>query len=167
MQSWVMRSKVHLSIPTSDMMRILFVCHGNICRSPMSEFIMKDMVQKRGLSDRVYVESCATSCEELGNPVYPPARRELESRGVKCEHRGARRMTVADYDRFDKIVAMDEQNLRNMRNFVGSDPENKVSLMMEWSGEHRGVADPWYTGDFAKTFDDISIACNDMLGQIL
>lgn len=148
------------------MKKVLFVCHGNICRSPMAEFIMKDMVEKSGLSDKIYVESCATSCEELGNPVYPPAKRELEARGVKCGHRSARRMTVSDYDKFDIILAMDDQNLRNMRNFVGSDPDGKVSLLMECVGERRGVADPWYTGDFGKTFDDVSRACKALLDKI-
>ena len=146
-------------------MRILFVCHGNICRSPMAEFIMKDMVSKRGLKD-FRIESCATSTEEIGNDIYPPARRCLSAHGIGYEHRSARQMTSDDYDRFDLIIAMDSWNMRNMRRFVGDDPEKKVSLMMSHCGRSGDVADPWYTGDFERTFDDISEACKGLLDSM-
>jgi len=147
-------------------MRILFVCHGNICRSPMAEFIMKDLVSRKGVSDDFYIESCATSTEELGNDIYPPAKRCLQAHGVPFERRRARQMTAADYQRFDMIIAMDSNNLYNMRRFVNGDPEKKVSLMMSHCGKDRDVADPWYTGDFERTFDDITEACEALLESI-
>lgn len=146
---------------------ILFVCHGNICRSPMAEFIMKDLVAERGLSADFRIESCATSTEELGNDVYPPAKDELRRRGIPFEHRCARQMKLTDYGRFDYIVAMDYQNLRNMERFVNGDPDGKVSLMMSHVGETQGVADPWYTGGFSRTFDDLERACKALLEEIL
>ena len=147
-------------------MRILFVCHGNICRSPMAEFIMKDLVARRGMEKEIYIESCATSTEELGCDMYPPAKRELDRRGVRYTRRSARQMTAADYGRFDMIIAMDRWNIRNMQRFVGSDPEGKASLMMSHAGEDRDVDDPWYSGDFAKTFDDLSKACGCILDSV-
>ncbi len=146
---------------------ILFVCHGNICRSPMAEFIMKGLISNRGLSADFLVESCATSTEELGNDVYPPAKDELRRRGIPFSQRSARQMKSSDYDRFDYIVAMDNQNLRNMQRFVNGDPQHKVSLMMSHAGEDRGVADPWYTGDFSRTFDDLERACTALLDEML
>lgn len=146
---------------------ILFVCHGNICRSPMAEFIMKDLVDKRGLSSDFHIESCATSTEELGNDVYPPAKEELRRRGIRFEHRCARQMKSSDYGNFDYIIAMDNQNIRNMGRFVNGDPDHKVSLMMSHVGESQGVADPWYTGDFSRTFDDLERACSALLDEIL
>ena len=146
-------------------MRILFVCHGNICRSPMAEFIMKDLVAKRGRSD-IYIESCATSTEELGCDVYPPAKRCLSAHGIPFERRSARQMTSDDYGRFDMIIAMDSNNLYNMRRFVGKDPDGKVSLMMEHCGRKGDVADPWYTGDFERTFEDITEACEGLLDSL-
>ena len=146
-------------------MRILFVCHGNICRSPMAEFIMKDLVAKRGRSD-IYVESCATSTEELGCDVYPPAKRCLSAHGIPFERRSARQMTSDDYGRFDMIIAMDSNNLYNMRRLVGKDPDGKVSLMMEHCGRKGDVADPWYTGDFERTFEDITEACEGLLDSL-
>ena len=144
-------------------MRILFVCHGNICRSPMAEFIMKDMVRGRGLAGKYHIESCATSTEEIGCDIYPPAKRCLSSHGIPFEHRSARQMTSDDYGSYDMIIAMDTVNLRNMRRFVGDDPEKKVSLMMDHCGRRGDVADPWYTGDFERTYDDISEACEGLL----
>ena len=146
-------------------MRILFVCHGNICRSPMAEFIMKDMAAKRGLKD-FYIESCATSTEELGCDMYPPAKRCLTSHGIPFEHRSARQMTRGDYDRFDMIIAMDSWNIRNMRHFVGNDPEGKVSLMMSHCGKDDDVTDPWYSGDFETTYNDITEACTALLDSL-
>ena len=146
-------------------MRILFVCHGNICRSPMAEFIMKDMAAKRGLKD-FYIESCATSTEELGCDMYPPAKRCLTSHGIPFEHRSARQMTRGDYDRFDMIIAMDSWNIRNMRHFVGNDSEGKVSLMMSHCGKDDDVTDPWYSGDFETTYNDITEACTALLDSL-
>jgi len=146
-------------------LRILFVCHGNICRSPMAEFIMKDMAAKRGLKD-LYVESCATSTEELGCDIYPPAKRCLSSHGIPFEHRSARQMTSADYERFDMIIAMDTWNIRNMRYFVNGDPEKKVSLMMSHCGKDEDVEDPWYSGDFETTYNDLTEACGALLDTL-
>lgn len=149
------------------MKRILFVCHGNICRSPMAEFIMKDLVAKRGVADRFYIESCATSREEIGNSVYPPAKTKLAEHNISCAGKTARQITKKDYEEFDYIIAMDRNNLRNLVPFVGEDPENKVSLMMSYAGKNKDVADPWYTGDFEATWQDISLACNALLEQLL
>ena len=148
------------------MMRILFVCHGNICRSPMAEFVMKDIVSRHGLAEMYQIESCATSSEELGHDMYPPAKEELRRRGVPFVRRSARRMTEEDYGRFDMIVAMDRENLRNMHRFVGNDPEGKVSLLMSHAGEDRGVDDPWYTGDFSATYRDVVRGCEAILREI-
>ena len=124
----------------NTVIKILFVCHGNICRSPMAEFVMKEMVKNSGLQERIYIESAATSTEELGNPVYPPARKIMAQHGIDCKNKTARQITRADYDNFDYIVAMDEYNIRNMRRFFGNDPENKVSLLLSWANENREVA---------------------------
>ena len=145
-------------------MRILFVCHGNICRSPMAEFILKSMVRDRGLEDRYYIESAAVSTEETGNPVYPPARRCLDRHGIRFNPgKQARQVTRADYARFDRIVCMDASNLRLLRRIIPDDPEGKVRLMMSYAGERRDVADPWYTGDFEKTYQDLVKGCEAML----
>ena len=143
------------------MIKILFVCHGNICRSPMAEFVMKDIVKKNGISDVFEIASCATSTEEIGNPVYPPARKKLSENGISCDGKRARQMTKADYDYYDYILAMDKNNLRNMVRFVGDDPENKVSLLLD-----RDVADPWYTGDFEATWQDVNAGCRALLQKI-
>lgn len=149
------------------MVRILFVCHGNICRSPMAEFVMKDMVEKRGIADAFYIASCATSREEIGNGVYPPAKRKLQENGISCAGKTARQMTKGDYDYFDYIVAMDRMNLRNMYPFVGEDKEKKVSLLMDFTDTPGDVEDPWYTDDFAKTWEDVNKGCNGLLETIL
>ena len=148
------------------MISILFVCHGNICRSPMAEFIMKDLVAKAGLADRFEIASAATSTEELGNPVYPPARRKLAEHGLGCAGKTARQMTRADYRKYDYLIAMDRMNLRNMRPFVGDDPRGKVSLLMSYAGQQREVADPWYTGDFETTWQDLSLGCRALLAAL-
>ena len=146
------------------MKRILFVCHGNICRSPMAEFVMKDLVEKAGLGDQYYIESAAVSTEEIGNPIYPPAKRCLERHGVwydpaKC----ARQVTRADYNRFDIIICMDASNLRLIRRIIPEDPENKIHLMMSYAGIERDVADPWYTGDFEATWEDVLQGCQCLM----
>ena len=131
----------------------------------MAEFIMKDMVSKRNLKG-FHIESCATSTEELGNDLYPLAKRCLSSHGIPFEHRSARQMTSKDYDRFDMIIAMDSWNIRNMRYFVNGDPERKVSLMMSHCGKDGDVADPWYSGDFETTYNDITEACRALLDSL-
>lgn len=149
------------------MIKILFVCHGNICRSPMAEFVMKDMVKKKGVHDMFEIASAATSTEELGNPVYPPARRKLNEEGISCSGKTARQMTKDDYDYYDFIVAMDRYNLRNMARFVENDPEGKVSLLMDYTSTPRDVADPWYTGDFEQTWKDVNMGCEGLLKRLI
>ena len=145
-------------------MKILFVCHGNICRSPMAEFILKAMVRAKGIQDQYHIESAAVSTEEIGNPIYPPAKRCLNQHGVWFDPaKRARQITRSDYDRFDRIICMDTSNLRWMRMIIPDDPEHKIHLMMSYTGMGRDVADPWYTGDFETTFQDILEACEAML----
>ena len=127
------------------MTKIIFLCHGNICRSPMAEFVMKDLVTKAGLSDKFEIASAATSTEEIGNPVYPPARRKLAEHGISCEGKTARQMTRRDYETYDYLIAMDYNNLRNMARFVGGDPEHKVSLLMDHTRRPGDVAEVFGT----------------------
>ena len=148
------------------MIKILFVCHGNICRSPMAEFVMKDLVKKKGMADQFEIASAATSTEEIGNPVYPPAKRKLKEHGISCEGKTARQMTKADYSYYDYIIAMDRFNLRNMTKFVGNDPDNKVSLMLDFTNRPGDVADPWYTGDFDATWNDVYEGCLGLLKKL-
>ncbi|MBE6989085.1 MAG: low molecular weight phosphotyrosine protein phosphatase [Ruminococcaceae bacterium] len=148
------------------MTKILFICHGNICRSPMAEFVMKNMVEQMGLASQFYIESAATSREEIGNPVYQPVRKLLSQHGIDTSGKTARQMTKADYDRFDYIVAMDSNNLRNMERIIGRDTEGKVSLLLDHAGIHRDVADPWYTRDFEATWNDVNIGCKALLEKI-
>ena len=171
------------------MIKILFVCHGNICRSPMAEFVMKKMVSDAAGEcggHTFEIASAATSTEEIGNPVYPPARRMLERHGIGCSGKTARQMTLQDYEYYDYIVLMDRNNLRNLRWILPRDiyekecsGENvlaakgvqatgkKVSLLMEWAGKTRDVADPWYTGDFVATWNDVNEGCRAMLQKLL
>ncbi len=148
------------------MTKILFICHGNICRSPMAEFVMKDLVKKAGCADRFEIASAATSTEELGNPVYPPARRKLAEHGLGCEGKTARQMTRQDYRDYDLLVAMDRENLWNMRRFTGDDPDHKVSLLLDYTGRPGDVADPWYTGDFEQTWQDVLEGCQGLLARL-
>ena len=149
------------------MTRVLFVCHGNICRSPMAEFVIKDMVHRRGLDDRFEIASAATSREEIGNPVYPPARRKLAEHGISCGGHHARQMTREDYDRYDYIIGMDMANLRNICRITGGDLEHKVSLLLDHTARAgQEVADPWYTGDFDETWDDVTEGCEQLLAEI-
>ena len=148
------------------MKSILFACHGNICRSPMAEFIFKALVKARGLEDRYHVESAAVSAEELGNPIYPPARRCLSQHGVWFDQgKRARQITAADYGRFDRIICMDSSNLRLIKRIIPEDREGKIHLLMSYTGTGRDVADPWYTGDFETTFQDILEGCEAMLAS--
>jgi len=145
------------------MLKILFICHGNICRSPMSEFIFRDMVTRRGLSDCFHIASAATSREEIGNPVYPPARRILKAHGIDCSGKTARQMTRADYQEYDYLLAAENYNIRNMMRILGSDPDKKVHRLLDFSDSPRDIADPWYTGDFQVTWDDIVEGCEAFL----
>ena len=162
------------------MVKILFVCHGNICRSPMAEFVMKDLVKKAGLEKDFHIESAATSAEEIGNPVYPPARRKLAEHGIGCAGKTARQMTRSDYGAYDLLIGMDQANLRNMTRICGGDPDGKLHLLMEYAGGRRGtpcgpglghhigeVADPWYTGDFETTWRDVLAGCQGLLAALL
>lgn len=149
------------------MIRVLFVCLGNICRSPMAEFIMKSIISERGLSDRFYIASAATSTEEIwngvGNPVYPPAKRELAKHGISCEGKRAVQITKADYGKYDYILGMEERNIRNILWIVGKDPEHKVKLLLDYSDHPRDIADPWYTGNFESTYRDVVEGCEGFL----
>lgn len=146
--------------------RILFVCHGNICRSPMAEFVMKDLVHKAGLAEYFYIESAATSTEEIGNGVYPPARRKLAEHGISCQGKTARQLTRSDYDHYDLLIGMDQWNIRNMNRMCGGDPQGKIHLLMEYTGHPHEVADPWYTGDFEATWRDVLAGCQALLQSL-
>ena len=155
-----------------EKVKILFVCHGNICRSPMAEFVMKQKFASAGI-EGFEVASAATSTEEIGNPVYPPARRMLISHGIDCSGKHARQMTQRDYEYYDYIVLMDRNNLRNLRWILPRDiyekestKSGKVSLLMDWAGKSRDVADPWYTGDFLATWDDVNEGCDAMIEKL-
>ena len=145
------------------MYRILFVCYGNICRSPMAEFVMKDLVKKAGREWEFEIASAATSTEEIGNPVYPPARRKLAEHGISCAGKTARQLRRDDYGAWDYLVGMDSANLRNMRRICGGDPEGKISLLLDYTNRSGDVADPWYTGDFEATWRDVQAGCRGLL----
>ncbi|MBR6445285.1 MAG: low molecular weight phosphotyrosine protein phosphatase [Prevotella sp.] len=147
--------------------KILFVCLGNICRSPMAEFVMKDLVEKAGLQNQFYIESAATSTEEIGNEVYPPARRKLAEHGIGCKGKTARQMTRADYDRFDLLIGMDTWNIRNMKRICGDDPQGKIHQLMDYTNRPGDVADPWYTGDFETTWCDVLEGCKGLLASLV
>ena len=145
------------------MVKILFVCHGNICRSPKCEFILKDMIRQKGLQDEFYIESCATSTEEIGRSLHPGAKRKLYEMGIPNERRRARQLTREDYDAFDYLICMDEWNVRNIMRIIRRDPENKVHMLLEYAGERREIADPWYTGNFDETYEDLIRGCTGFL----
>ena len=145
------------------MVKILFVCHGNICRSPMAEFVMNDLLQRAGLSGCAQVASAAVSAEELGNPVYPPARRKLAEHGIRCDGKTARLLQAADYQTYDLLIGMDRRNLEAMRRICGSDPDHKLCLLLDFTAQPRDVADPWYTRDFEQTWLDITAGCTALL----
>ena len=146
------------------MLKLLFVCHGNICRSPMAEFVMKDIVRKNGLSDEIYVESCATSTEEIGNDIHYGTKRKLTEMGVPFEKRGARQITKKDYENFDYIILMDSYNMRNLKRIIPDDTKNKVFKLLDFT-ERKGddIADPWYTGNFDETYNDVLEGCNGLI----
>lgn len=149
------------------MIQVLFVCLGNICRSPMAEFIFRDMVKKRGLEKEIACASAGTSDEEYGNPVYPPARRVLSTLGIDCAGKRARQMTKEDYRAYDLLIGMEERNLKRMRQICGGDPDGKIRLMLADSPHPRDIADPWYTGHFDLACRDITEGCRLLLDRLL
>ena len=149
------------------MTKILFVCHGNICRSPMAEFVMKDLVKKAGLESQFQIVSAATSTEEIGNPVYPPARRKLAEHGISCTGKTARQLTKTDYAQYDLLIGMDRANIRNMNRICGGDPDGKIKLLLSYTDRPGDVADHWYTGDFDATWRDVMESCQGLLKSIL
>ena len=154
-----------------DKIKILFVCLGNICRSPMAEFIFKDMVEKQNLSSQFYIASAATSTEEIwngvGNPVYPPAREILAQHGISCGDKRAVQLTRADYEKYDYLIGMDSANMRNMKYILGGDPDGKLYKLMSFAGSDRDVADPWYTRNFEVTYRDVVEGCQGLLEHLL
>lgn len=145
------------------MINILFVCHGNICRSPMAEFIMKDLVKNR---NNFYIESKATSYEEIGNTIYPPAKRVLSKHNIRFEERSARRIEKSDYEKFDYIIIMDSNNERNIMRIIDGDPKNKVHKLLYYIGSDKDISDPWYTGMFDECFIEIEKGCKALLNYI-
>ena len=147
------------------MTKILFICHGNICRSPMAEFVMKDLAEKAGRAGEFCIASAATSTEEIGSPVYPPARRKLAEHGIVCDGHRARQLVRADYEVYDLLIGMDSTNLRNMRCICGGDPEGKLHLLLDFTARPGDVDDPWYTRDFEATWQDVLAGCSALLEQ--
>lgn len=149
------------------MTRILFVCLGNICRSPMAEFVMKQLVEEAGLSNEFEIASAATSAEELGNGVYPPVRRLLLRHGINPDGKTARQMTRADYARYDLLLGMDSANIRNMARICGGDPAHKIARLLDYTARPRDISDPWYTRDFDRTWADVREGCEALLSQFI
>ena len=147
--------------------RVLFVCHGNICRSPMAEFVMKELVEKAGMGKRIDVASAATTTEEIGNPVYPPARRKLAEHGISCAGKTARQMRWHDYEQYDLIIGMDQENLYDLQRICRGDPDHKIRLLMDYTDRPGDVADPWYTRDFEATWRDVEEGCHALLKWLL
>ena len=148
------------------MLKVLFICHGNICRSTMAEYVMKHLVKKAGLEDQFFIDSAATSTEEIGNGVHHGTRRKLTEVGIPCGNHRARQMTKEDYDKFDLLIGMDGANLRNMRRLYSNDSQKKLHLLLEFAGSDRDIADPWYTGNFDATYEDVLSGCAALLEQL-
>jgi len=148
------------------MTKILMICHGNICRSTMAEFVMKDLVAKEGLEDKFYIESAATSREEIGNDTHYGTKQKLTEMGVPFARREARQMTKDDYKKFDYIIGMDDANLRNINRIAGGDPEGKIYRLLDFAGKSASIADPWYTGNFDETWDDVLEGCQALLEKL-
>ena len=148
------------------MFNILFVCHGNICRSPMAEFVMRDCVRLRRLENLVHIESAATSTEEIGNPVHRGTRRILAAKGIDCAGKTARQMTTSDYETFDLLIGMDDENIRRMKAICGGDPDSKITKLLAYAGSSRSIADPWYTGDFETTYQDVKQGCEALCDHL-
>lgn len=149
------------------MIKILFVCHGNICRSPMAEYVMKDLVRKSGYEDDFYIASAATSTEEIGNHIHHGTRNKLQEVGIPTDNRVAVQMIRADYRKYDYIIGMDEWNRKNILRILGGDPEGKVSLLLDFTSHPRPIADPWYTGNFDETYEEVKEGCEALLHEIL
>jgi protein-tyrosine phosphatase len=149
----------------NNKVKILFVCHGNICRSPMAERVMKHLVAEAGMGDKFEIDSAAMRTDAIGCSMYSPAKRELEAHGISGEGHVARLMSLDDYDYYDLIVGMDDENERDIMRLTKNDPQNKFRLMMSFAGMSRGVADPWYTRNFTETWDDVNIACAEILSS--
>ncbi len=148
------------------MVKILFVCHGNICRSPMAEFLMKDLVRRKGEEKEFLIASAATSREEIGNGVYPPVKRILSAMGIDCSSKRARQVTKEDYAEFNYIVCMDRNNMRNIKYIIPEDRDNKIFMLLSLTKTPRDVADPWYTGDFEATKNDVILGCEKLYEHI-
>ena len=148
------------------MKKILFVCHGNICRSPMAEFVMKHLVKQAGLEKDFYIDSAATSTEEIGNVPHYGTRTKLSQMGIPCGDHRARQLVYADGIDYDLIIGMDQENLFYMNRILGNDAATKIHLLLEWAGLKRDIADPWYTGNFDQTYDDIDLGCRALLAAL-
>ncbi|MGN1033498.1 MAG: low molecular weight protein-tyrosine-phosphatase [Intestinibacter sp.] len=148
------------------MINIMFVCHGNICRSPMAEFVLKDMVAKRKISHNFHIESSATSREEIGNDVHHGTKNKLKKVGIPFTPRKATQITKSDYDKYDFILCMDNNNIRNLSRIIPNDKDNKIKLLLDFSNNPRNIADPWYTGNFEDTYNDILEGCEALLNYI-
>ena len=149
------------------MIKILFICHGNICRSPMAEFVMKDLVEKEGLAEEFFIASAATSREEIGNPVHHGTRNKLAQYGISTKGKYAVQLTKKDYHTYDYLIGMEQWNIQNILKIVGSDPKKKVHRLLDFSENPRDIADPWYTGDFDRTYEDVLEGCKALLNYIL
>lgn len=153
------------------MIKVLIVCHGNICRSPMAEFIFKEMVKKHGLEDQFLIKSAATSTEEIwngiGNPVYPPAKKELARHGISCDKKRAVQMCRADYEKYEYLIGMDDRNISNMICIAGGDPAHKIYKLLMFADDPGDIADPWYTGEFGRTYEDIVRGCEGLFKHLV
>ena len=149
------------------MIKVLFICHGNICRSTMAEFVFKDMASKAGKGGDFYIESAATSREEIGSDTHPGTKKKLLENGIPFTRRKARQLTKRDYEAFDYIIGMDDANVRNIMNICGGDPEGKVFKLLDFAGKDRSIADPWYTGNFDETYDDVTEGCEALMRSLL
>ena len=149
------------------MPKVLFICHGNICRSTMAEFVFRYMVRRAGHENEFYIESAATSREEIGNDTHPGTKEKLRENGIPFESRHARQMTKKDYEKFDYIIGMDDANVRNIERICGGDPEHKITRLLEHAGADRSIADPWYTGNFDETYDAVIQGCEALMEELI
>lgn len=148
------------------MIRVLFICHGNICRSPMAEFVLKDMVKKAGIEQQFHIESAATSTEEIGNPVHYGTREQLQKVGISVAGKYSTQLKKSDYSKYDYLIGMDQNNIRNMHRMLGGDPENKINKLLDFTDNPGDIADPWYTGNFDLTYHDVCRGCEKLLENI-